>query len=198
MWRWPFVLRHTGTIMSHHVDPVEENLETHPVKLAIAVTAGAIGLVVGIILLAYFAVGTHKVGGTEANANSPEAIVKRIAPLTDVEFGKEGAAATTASLTPPTPSTPAALAPAVAAAKSADVGEATYKSACAACHATGVAGAPKVGDKAAWSARVAKGKATLYTHSIKGFNAMPAKGGQSALPDADVKAAVDYMVAQSK
>ena len=46
--------------MSHHPDPVEDNIETHPVKLAVAVTVGAIGLVVAIILLAYFAVGTHK------------------------------------------------------------------------------------------------------------------------------------------
>ena len=59
-------------------------------------------------------------------------------------------------------------------------------------------GAPKAGEKTAWAPRIAKGKPTLYEHAIKGFNAMPAKGGNAALADADVKAAVDYMVALIK
>jgi cytochrome c5 len=81
-------------------------------------------------------------------------------------------------------------------------GEDIYKQTCFACHAAGVAGAPKLGDKAAWAPRIAQGIDTLYTHSIKGFQGkagmMPAKGGNVTLPDADVKAAVDYMVSQSK
>lgn len=81
-------------------------------------------------------------------------------------------------------------------------GAGTYKMACAACHAAGVAGAPKVGDKAAWKDRIAKGADTLHTHAIKGFKGdkgyMPAKGGRADLSDDAVKAAVDYMVAQSK
>jgi cytochrome c5 len=81
-------------------------------------------------------------------------------------------------------------------------GEAIYKQTCFACHAAGVAGAPKLGDKAAWGPRIAQGNDTLYTHSIKGFQGkagmMPPKGGNMSLSDADVKAAVDYMVAQSK
>jgi cytochrome c5 len=81
-------------------------------------------------------------------------------------------------------------------------GEATYKQTCFACHAAGVAGAPKLGDKAAWGPRIAQGNDTLYMHSIKGFQGkagmMPPKGGNMSLSDADVKAAVDYMVAQSK
>lgn len=81
-------------------------------------------------------------------------------------------------------------------------GEATYKQTCFACHAAGVAGAPKLGDKAAWAPRIAQGMDTLHTHSIKGFQGkagmMPAKGGNVSLPDADVMAAVDYMVSQSK
>jgi cytochrome c5 len=83
-----------------------------------------------------------------------------------------------------------------------DKGKAVYDSTCAACHATGVAGAPKLGDKAAWKDRVAKGNATLYEHAIKGFQGkagfMPPKGGNASVPDADVKAAVDYMVSKSK
>ena len=81
-------------------------------------------------------------------------------------------------------------------------GEATYKAACFACHGAGVAGAPKLGDKAAWKDRIAQGKDKLYEHAIKGFKGktgvMPAKGGRADLKDADVKAAVDYMAAQAK
>jgi cytochrome c5 len=77
-------------------------------------------------------------------------------------------------------------------------GESVYKGGCIACHAAGVAGAPKFADKAAWGPRIAKGKPLLYEHALKGFNAMPAKGGNAALADADVKAAVDYMLAQAK
>ncbi|MFQ6024120.1 MAG: c-type cytochrome [Acidiferrobacterales bacterium] len=75
-------------------------------------------------------------------------------------------------------------------------GKETYETACQVCHAAGVAGAPKFGDKAAWKDRIAKGKDTLYEHSIKGFNAMPPKGGNMSLSDDDVKAAVDYMVSK--
>jgi len=77
-------------------------------------------------------------------------------------------------------------------------GEKTYKSACMACHAAGMAGSPKVGDKAAWAPRIKTGKPALYTSALKGKNAMPAKGGQAQLADADVKAAVDFMVSKSK
>lgn len=107
----------------------------------------------------------------------------------------------------PTPA-PEAAAPAPAPAAPATSGgnlakgESIYKQSCFACHAAGVAGAPKLGDKAAWAPRIAQGNETLYTHSIKGFQGkagmMPAKGGNVSLSDADVKAAVDYMVAQSK
>lgn len=69
------------------------------------------------------------------------------------------------------------------------------------CHGAGIAGAPKFGDKAAWAPRLAEGAATLYQHAIAGFQGkagvMPPKGGSSA-PDADVKAAVDYMAAAAK
>lgn len=81
-------------------------------------------------------------------------------------------------------------------------GEATYKSVCFACHGTGAAGAPKLGDKAAWAPRIAQGMAVLKDHAIKGFTGktgmMPAKGGRADVADADVGAAVEYMVSQSK
>ena len=66
------------------------------------------------------------------------------------------------------------------------------------CHAAGVAGAPKFGDKAAWAPRLKTGIDALYASALKGKGAMPAKGGNATLADADVKAAVDYMVAAAK
>jgi len=74
----------------------------------------------------------------------------------------------------------------------------TYRTACAACHATGAAGAPKTGDKAAWKARIAAGMDTMVTNAIKGKGAMPAKGGRPNLTDAQVKAVVEYMVKESQ
>ena len=76
-------------------------------------------------------------------------------------------------------------------------GEAVYKSSCFACHDSGVAGSPKIGDKAAWTPRIATGTDSLYEAAIKGKGAMPGKGGNMSIPDADVKAAVDYMVSES-
>ena len=73
-----------------------------------------------------------------------------------------------------------------------------FDAACTACHTAGVAGAPKLGDKAAWAPRMKAGMDALYTNSIKGKNAMPPKGGNLSLADADVKAAVDYMVGTVK
>lgn len=90
----------------------------------------------------------------------------------------------------------------VSAQASAADGAQVYNSACFACHKTGVANAPKVGDAAAWAPRIEQGNDTLYKHAIEGFQGakgvMPPKGGYAHLSDEDVKAAVDYMVAQSK
>ena len=72
-------------------------------------------------------------------------------------------------------------------------GKAVYNAVCHTCHATGLLGSPKFGDAGAWGPRIAKGKDTLYTHAINGFNAMPAKGGAD-IPDEEVQNAVDYMV----
>ena len=77
-------------------------------------------------------------------------------------------------------------------------GKAVYDQTCAMCHAAGVAGAPKFGDKAAWAPRIATGKAALVASVTKGKNAMPPKGGNAALTDADIAAAVDYITAAAK
>ena len=119
------------------------------------------------------------------------------------------AAATTADAAPvagPAPEVLAALAaaqtPAAAPAggvvkASAGVGEALYKQACVACHASGVAGSPKLGDKEAWAPRIKTGLDMLTASVVKGKGAMPPKGG-SAASDTDIRAAVEYMVTASK
>ncbi|MDI3515340.1 MAG: hypothetical protein PWP40_2569, partial [Rhodocyclaceae bacterium] len=95
-----------------------------------------------------------------------------------------------------------AAAPAAAAAPAGGAGESVYKKTCSLCHAAGVAGAPKPGDKAEWAPRIAQGNDTLYKHAIEGFTGakgmMPPRGGGASLTDDEVKAAVDYMVAKSK
>lgn len=77
------------------------------------------------------------------------------------------------------------------------LGEKTFTANCASCHGTGVLGAPKFGDKAAWAPRIKQGKDTLYTHALGGYKMMPAKGGNAALKDNEVKAAIDYMVSKA-
>lgn len=95
------------------------------------------------------------------------------------------------------PAAPAAAAPAATTTVAAGAGEALYKQACAVCHVAGVAGAPKFGDKAAWAPRVGTGLDGLTATVIKGKGAMPPKGG-SAASDADIKAAVQFMLAAVK
>ena len=92
---------------------------------------------------------------------------------------------------------PNAVTAGVAAAGS-DDGKGTYDKACSVCHASGVAGAPKFGDKAAWAPRIAAGVDALHSSALKGKNAMPPKGGMVTLPDSSVVAAVDYMVKAAK
>lgn len=103
------------------------------------------------------------------------------------------------------PNTPAPVAaPATPAAPVAEntLGKSVYGKTCALCHAAGVAGAPKPGDKADWGPRIAQGMDVLHKHAIEGFTGakglMPARGGATALSDDDVKAAVAFMVDQSR
>lgn len=75
-------------------------------------------------------------------------------------------------------------------------GKAVYTQTCAACHANGIAGAPKLGDKAAWAPRLAAGKDAMIAAVLKGKGAMPPKGGNASLSDRDAKAAIDYMLSR--
>jgi cytochrome c5 len=77
-------------------------------------------------------------------------------------------------------------------------GKAIYSTACFACHMTGAAGAPKLDDKAAWAPRIAQGMETLVASSLNGKGAMPPKGGRADLSDADIRAAVAYMVQEAR
>ena len=82
-------------------------------------------------------------------------------------------------------------------------GKTIYDNLCHSCHTAGVAGAPKLGDKAAWAARIAEGIPTLIKHATEGYkgpdgNMMPAKGGNPSLNDDQVAATVKWMVSQVK
>jgi cytochrome c5 len=94
--------------------------------------------------------------------------------------------------------TPAAAVAATASAKKPDPvqGKAIYAATCAVCHASGVAGAPKLGDKTAWAPRIGQGFDGLYHSALNGKNAMPAKGGNTSLSDSDLANAVAYMLTE--
>jgi cytochrome c5 len=91
----------------------------------------------------------------------------------------------------------AMTAPAAPAANIPTTGEAAFTQVCSACHTTGVNGAPKIGDHAAWGPRIAQGKDTLYKDAINGKGNMPPKGG-TTWPDATIRMTVDYMVTLNK
>ena len=103
-----------------------------------------------------------------------------------------------ASFKEPAVKAPAQKPAATASAGGAADGKKTYDSTCTACHATGVANAPKLGDKAAWAPRIKQGMDTLVQSATKGKGAMPPKGGNGSLSDADLRAAIEYMVSQAK
>ena len=77
-------------------------------------------------------------------------------------------------------------------------GQKTYQTSCQACHNSGAAGAPKLGDKAAWAPRIATGVDAMLAVAIKGKGAMPPKGACAACTDDDLKAAIEYIVSQSQ
>lgn len=114
--------------------------------------------------------------GRRGTAGSEEAVLRRIQPVARVEVAGTPAGGQAGAQTP----------------------EEIYKATCAACHDAGVAGAPKTGDKAAWAARIGVGLEKLAASGIKGKGAMPPKGGNASIPDADIRAAVEYMAAAAK
>lgn len=148
-------------------------------KVFAGMIAGMVGLTILLIIIAY-AVGSD-VGSQRSSVEiqaSNEETIARVAPVASIAVGDVQAPAETT------------------AAASEMSGESVYQSSCLVCHDAGVAGAPKYGDTAAWETRLAQGIEVLYDHAINGFNAMPAKGGNTTLSDQAVKAAVDYMLGQ--
>ncbi|MGE0557648.1 MAG: cytochrome c5 family protein [Burkholderiales bacterium] len=178
--------------MSEHQTPEHTSLIKTPKQLIIVVLLAFIVPVVIIVMLAQLATGGKRPAA--ATAAEEEAVAKRIKPAGSVVVDPNApipAAEPVASV-----AAPAATAP--AAGGSPGKGKSVYDTACMACHATGVAGAPKAGDKAAWSQRLKAGNDALYAAVIKGKGAMPPKGGNASLADADIKAAVDYLTGLAK
>jgi cytochrome c5 len=137
----------------------------------------------------------HIANAGGANFQEPQAPAAEAAATEPAAATPEAPAAAPAAEVAQAPA--AAEAPAAAPASAtvaAGAGEALYKQACAVCHVAGVAGAPKLGDKAAWSARLGQGVDGLTASVIKGKGAMPPRGG-SAASDAEIQAAVQYMLA---
>ena len=116
-----------------------------------------------------------------------------------IEFmlGTVGAAPAAEAASAPAAEAPVAAAPAAAEADLA-AGEGIYGRACVACHATGVAGAPKLGDQAAWAPRVAQGMDAMLATAVSGRGAMPPRGTCMDCSDADLQAAIAYMVSQAQ
>jgi cytochrome c5 len=144
-----------------------------PKQLIAAVAGFFLVIVIGIILLVAFATN-HRLTGAGSETQNAEAVTSRIRPVAEEGFVLKDANA------------PKVL----------QNGQAVYTAVCAACHGTGAAGAPKVGDAAGWSARIAQGYDTLVQHAIQGIRAMPAKGGNPDLDDVEVARAVVYMANQ--
>ena len=144
---------------------------------------GLAALTVALVVLATFVtMGINERMDDSKQIEHDKAIAERIAPVGSIAIGDAAAVM---------------VSEANAAVSGVD-GKTTYESACIACHDAGVAGAPKFGDLAAWKDRIAQGADALYEHAIKGFQGsagfMPAKGGNAALSDDEVKAAVDHMM----
>lgn len=149
-------------------------------------------ITIGILVYAKLLAGSQREAQVAADPLRKASIVERISPIGRVAVaGQDNSALEVA---PPPGATPAA-----ALALPAN-GEETYKAICSACHDTGIGGAPKAGDKAAWAPRVAQGKDLIYLHAIEGFQGkagmMPAKGGRADLTDDLVRQAVDHLLAR--
>ena len=179
-----------------HIEEHSSPIKTPQQLIIVVVLAFAVPITL-IVMLAHLVTS-----GADPSRNNPgmseEAIAKRLKPVGEVVVDpNQPAPAGAAASAPATVATAAPVtgAKAEAAAKSdTGKGKSVYDSTCNVCHAAGVAGAPKAGDKAAWAPRIKAGVSALYASALKGKNAMPPKGGNLSLPDADVKGAVDYMV----
>jgi cytochrome c5 len=149
-----------------------------------------LGITIALIILARFIASNTSVAYRAEDPVRQQEVAARLAPVARVAVAGQDNSALA----------PEASAPAVAAEDLS--GETVYNQACVACHGAGIAGAPKMGDTAAWAARIAQGADTLHTHALQGFQGkggyMPPKGGRTDLSDQSVINAVDYMIAASQ
>lgn len=156
------------------------------------------GLVVLTLVLIFAALAIYNHEPKETNPNQTQKVAERIAPAAAVYAGNTGRAAMAAAAAAATK----AAASQVAYGGTTD-GKAIYDHLCTSCHTAGIAGAPKLGNKAMWDPRIAQGIDTLIKHATDGYHGpdgffMPPKGGNPALSDAQIKAAVTWIVGQAK
>lgn len=162
--------------------------------IVVFLTTVIITIMTVLLLAQFFSSGI--LADKDRHGTSDEDVARRLKPVGEFVVADSLQAAEVAA-TDATPGAMPAAASAPAATAPADPAT-IYTASCAACHATGAAGAPKLGDKAAWAPRIKAGNTALYDSALKGKNAMPPKGGNASLAEAEVKAVVDYMVGQSK
>ena len=177
-----------------HVEDHSSLIKT-PQQLIVVVVLAFVIPVVGLIMIASAITGGLKTD----TVGDARAVAQRLKPVGTVVIGDVPAPVAGAQLPAAASGVKSTSGEPIktAAAGGQGAGKKLYDTACMACHAAGIAGAPKTGDKAAWKPRIASGKEALYNSALRGKNAMPPKGGSSAA-DADVKAAVDYMVGLAK
>ena len=160
------------------------------------VIGGLIGLAICLFILARD-IGSASAGGRLDDPDYVREVRERIAPV-----GRLAVAGHDNSALAIVGSAEAAPVRAPAVSTTVLGGAEVYQSTCSVCHATGVGGAPKYGDHAAWAPRLAQGVAVLRQHALAGFQgksgAMPAKGGRADLADQSVSNAVDYIAAAAK
>jgi cytochrome c5 len=157
---------------------------------------GGLSVITVLILIGALAIYAHE--PKEVDPNQAAQISERIAPMAAVYAGNTGRAAMEAAAE----NAAKAAASQVAYGGTTD-GKTIYGNLCTSCHTAGIAGAPKLGNKSMWGPRIAQGLDTLVKHAIEGYhgpdgNYMPAKGGNPALTDAQVRAAVTWIVGQAK
>lgn len=157
-------------------------------NLFMVVIGALIGVTIFLIFLARSIASDSQLAWVKQDPAYAAAVAERIRPAGHVNLpGDEAAASAVAS------AVPEAAAPVAAKL----TGEQVYNAACFACHGTGVGGAPKLGDAAAWQPRVAQGAATLNRHALEGLQGaagfMPPKGGRVDLSDEEIIAAVRFL-----
>lgn len=177
---------------SSHSSNDSEGLIKTPTQLIVVVVLAFVVPIAAIFTIIHFVMADKPRADPAASNKAVAERIKPVGSTPDIEKGPSPVAPV------PAPVVAAPAGDAAAPASSGSNGKAVYDASCQACHGAGVAGAPKLGDKAAWAPRIGTGAAAMHASALKGKNAMPAKGGNLSLSETDVKAAVDYMIAQSK